>query len=248
MRRFFVLVLISCLSISIKAALPDSLSVNDRSSVLVIPYMPAMHLSDADNDISEGSQMEMTDMRSALRKGIVKALNKKFAEVYDVKGFNNDFVNSENGDMDVLYHTLLFEGDTVYPLKNPSRFAVKDTTPVKKGVKKPTPESMYINVGIYDSSLVPDLSKKYESDYIIFLNEIDIKTHFDDCINLALKIYRRDIKVHYSIFDKTGKQLYGDVAVSHFGTNTNDVNEIMKENFPSISNYVLNSFHKVEKQ
>lgn len=227
------------------AALSDSSMANERSSVLVIPYMPAMHLSDADYDISDGSQMEMPKMRSTLRLELLKTLNKQFAEVYNVRGFNNDFVNDDNRDMDVLYHTLLFEGDSVYPLKNPSRFAIKDTTPVKKRNAKVKRESQYMNVAIYDEMLIPDLSKKYNANYIIFLNEIDIKTHFDDCLNLALKIYRRDLKVHYSIFDKTGKQLYGDVAVSHFGSNTNEVKEIINENFQTISDYILKSFNTV---
>ena len=227
------------------ASVSDSSIINEQATVLVVPYMPAMHLSDADYDIADGSQMEMPKMRSTLRQGIVKALNKKFAEVYNVQRLNNDFVNDDNRDMDVLYHTLLFEGDSVYPLKNPTRFAIKDTVPVKKGTKKLKPESQYMNVGIYDEMLIPDLSKKYNANYIIFLNEIDIKTHFDDCLNLALKIYRRDLKIHYSIFDKSGKQIYGDVAVSHFGSNTNDVNEIINENFPSISNYILTSLKKV---
>ncbi len=229
------------------AASTDSSMVNERSSILVIPYMPGMHLSDADYDISNGSQMEMPKMRSTLRQGLLKTLNKQFAEVYNVRGFNNDFVNDDNRDIDVLYHSLLFEGDSVYPLKNPSRFAIKDTTPVKKGTVKVKKESQYMNVGIYDEMLIPDLSKKYNANYIIFLNEIDIKTHFDDCLNLALKIYRRDLKIHYSIFDKSGKQIYGDVAVSHFGSNTNDVNEIINENFHVISDYILKSFDRSVK-
>ena len=229
------------------ASSADSLATENIPSVLVIPYMPAMHLSDADNDISEGSQMEIPEMRSTLRKGIIKSLDKKFAEVYNVHGFNNDFVKDDNHDMDVLYHTFLFEGDSVYPIKYPARFAMKDTLPQKRGMVKPKPETLYMNVGINDSMLIPDLANKYNSDYIILLNEIDIKTHFEDCINLALKIYRRDIKIHYSIFDKTGKQLYGDVAVSHFGSRTNDVNEIIKENFPTITDYILRSFNKVIK-
>ena len=114
------------------SSVSDTSTVNEQTTVLVIPYMPAMHLSDADYDIADGSQMEIPKMRSALRQGIVNELNKKIAEVYNVQRLNNDFVNDDNRDMDVLYHTLLFEGDSVYPLKNPKRFAIKDTVPVKK--------------------------------------------------------------------------------------------------------------------
>jgi hypothetical protein len=228
------------------SSVADSTESKEKYSVLVIPYRPSMHLSDADVDISQGSEMEMPEMRAALRQGIVSMLNKKISEVNDVRGFNNDFVNSDDRDMEVLYHSLLFEGDTVYPVKDPKRYAEKVSLPVKKHSKIswPKQETNYMNIEINDDMLIPDLSKKYNSDYIIFLNEIDIKTHFEDCINLAMKIYRRDIKIHYSIFDKSGKQVYGDVAVSNFGSNTNDVNVIMKENFPSISDYILKSFNK----
>lgn len=224
----------------------DSTSVTHPPSVLVIPYKPAMHLSDADPDLSEGSQMEMHIMRETLRKGVIKALNKNFTEVYDMRSVSNDFVKSDNRDLDVLYHTLYFESDSVYTLKYPKLFAIKDTVPKKKSalIEKDT---KYINVGIYDQMLIPDLSEKYSADYFIFLNEIDIKTHFEDCLNLALKIYRRDLKIHYTIFDKKGKQLYGDVAVSHFASNSNDVNEIISQNFPAISDYILASLNKVAK-
>ncbi len=215
-----------------------------HASVLIIPYMPAMHLSDADPDISQGSEMNPQQMRETLRMGLLKELNKNFAEVYDMKRVNNDFVRGDNRDTEALYHSLMFSTDSVYTLKDPKKFAVRDTLPKKKSGNKIKPETKYINATVQDEMLIPDYAEKYDADYIIILNEMDIKTHSEDCINLALKIYRRDLMVHYSIFDKTGKQVYGDVAVSHFGTNTNDVNEIMKENFPSISRQILVAFER----
>ena len=113
----------------------------------------------------------------------------------------------------------------MYPKKYPSRFAIKDTSAIKKKTK---PEVLYINSVVSDESLIPDLSRRFDSDYLVFLNEFDIQTHAEDCLNLALKIYRRDLKVHYTIFDKMGKQVYGDVAVSNFASNSNDVNEIRR--------------------
>ena len=246
MKFKFYFLFLSAVTFSSVESSADSTSVVQQPSVLVIPYKPSMHLSDADQDLSEGSQMEMNVMRETLRKGVVKALNKNFTEVYDMRGVSNDFVKSDNRDLDILYHTLFFESDSVYTLKYPKLYAIKDTLPKKKTAFVDR-DIKYINVGIYDQMLIPDLSEKYNADYIIFLNEIDIKTHFDDCLNLALKIYRRDLKVHYTIFDRNGKQLYGDVAVSHFASNSNDVNEIISKNFPAISDYILASLNKVAK-
>ena len=248
MKYIFAILLLMNIALSANASTPDTTTTNPHPSVLVIPYMPAMHLSDADVDISQGSEMEIPEMRATLRRGIIKELNKDFAEVYNMNGMKNNFVKDDNDDIDALYHAVAFERDSVYTLKDPARFAIKDTVPPKKGApKKPKPEWQYINAKIYDEGLISELSKKYNTDYFIFLNEMDIKTHSEDCINLAMKIYRRDLKVHYTIFDRNGKQLYGDVAVSNFESNSNDVNEIMKKNFPGISAYILASLDKVAK-
>ncbi len=80
---------------------------------------------------------------------------------------------------------------------------------------------------------------------LFFLNELDIKTHFEDCLDLALKIYQRELKVHYSIFDRSGKQVYGDVAVVKFPSNSNDVDEIIKSNFPGLSDHIIESVKKI---
>jgi hypothetical protein len=243
MKKIILLAVLIHAAFRVNAALPDSLQ-EDKISVLVIPYNPSMHLSDSDPHIAEGSELPMNKMRAELRENLIKSLNKNFEEVYDVRSESRDFVQHDNRDMDVVYHTLRFETDSVYTLKYPAKFAVKDTVKKSGHVKK---ESQYMNIGIYDEMLIPDLSEKYNADYFIFLNELEIKTHFDDCLNLALKIYRRDLMVHYSIFDKKGKQVYGDVAVSHFDSNSNDVKEISSKNFPQISKYILASLDKVSK-
>jgi hypothetical protein len=224
----------------------DSIVAAKTPSVLIVPYSRMMHLSDADIDIANGSDMEIPKMREIFRKELIKSLNEKFAYTSDLNESQHDFVKSEEPGSDAIYHSLLYEQDSIYPLKNPSRFAVKDSLR-PKDVKLSKNESKYINVQVNDQYLVSDLSKQYKADYIIFLNEFDIKTHSDDCINLALQIYRRDLKVHYSIFDKTGKQVYGDVAVAYFDSNSNDVKDISQKNFPAISDYILKSFEKATK-
>ena len=242
MRKTLLLLLLNCCAIFANSMLPDTLV--SRASVLVIPYMPDMHLSDADPDIAIGSEMEFPEMRSELRKGLVSALNKNFQEVYDVPGLQKDFAGQSERDIEILYHSLLYQSDSVYTLKDPKRFALVDSLGKKI---KPRKETTYINISIADEMLIPDYSKKYNADYFIFLNELDIKTNYDDCLNLALKIYRRDLKVHYSIFIKSGKQIYGDVAVASFDTNTNDVKEINGKYFPVIAEYILSSFDKAVK-
>ncbi|HRH67019.1 MAG TPA: hypothetical protein PLU53_12025 [Bacteroidia bacterium] len=233
-----------------KGAFPDS-SLSTQASILVIPYKPAMHLSDADFDIAEESEMDQGEIRSRFRAGLVRSLNKQFTEIYDIRLPEQDFVEQDMRDMDLIYHSLAFEQDIIYPVQFPqkdSSLIKKKLFPKSDGKNYKPIDKNYMNVVVRDPALLPEMAKKYNNDYFIFLNEIDIKTHFDDCINLALKIYQREIKVHYTVFDKNGKQVYGDAAVVQFPSNENRVEEIAKQNFPAISDYVLESMKHLHQE
>lgn len=224
---------------------PSDTASGIPESVMVLPYMPMMHLSDADQDISVTSGMTPNEVRELMRLELLKDLQADLKTDYSVRIPSRDFVLNNSNDMENLYHVMYFNEDTVYPVKYPVPLSKEEKEKLRaektERGKAPEKEKKYINVGMYDQKIFPDLAHKYNADYFIFLNELDIKTRYDDCMDLALKIYRRDLKVHYSVFDRTGKQVYGDVAVAHFASNSNDVKEIMNKNYPVISGYILHS-------
>lgn len=245
---FILLLLVSKSSLSSDL---DSNSTNpppSNLSFLVVPYKPMMHLSDADNDISRYSELNPHEVREQLRIGLLKNLNSKLVIEYEAKIPDQDFVHNDDRDMDLIYNSLSFSEDTVFPLKANAK---RDSLKWKKNLfnskenEAKNKDKSYINVSFYDQLLLPDLARKYSADYFVFLNELDIKTNFSDCLDLALKIYQRELKVHYSIFDRSGKQVYGDVAVVKFPSNSNDVNEIIAMNFPGISDQIIASVKKV---
>lgn len=219
---------------------------NQHVAVLLIPYNPTMHLSDSDPALSDGSGMTVGEMRRLLREELVKALNRTFADVHDVKMPARSFVTESNSDIDQIYHSLYYDQQKTFPEIYPSRFKHFDTTLyVSKTAKKFEEDRLYIHSGLRDHQLLKDLSEKYNTNYFIFLNEVDIKSDYNDCINTALKVYRRDIKVHFSIYDVSGKPVYGDVAVVHISTGTNNVREISAQAFPGIARSILNAFNAV---
>src|SRR4051812_35408081 len=77
-----------------------------RKNILVIPYQPMMHLSDADHDIAEESGMDEAELRAALRTGIVKEINHQAEEVFNVESTGRSFVGSSTGDEDLIYHSI----------------------------------------------------------------------------------------------------------------------------------------------
>lgn len=220
-------------------------------NILIVPYRPMMHLSDADHEIAYYSGKNPAEIRKELRKGLINHLNRRLITEYRVNIPEQDFVQKAEDDIELLYHSMSYSQDTVYSLKGK---AGKDSLQLKKKLftnKEHTVKSIdstYINVSFHDQMLLPDLAKRYDADVFIFLNELDIKTNFKDCLDLALKIYQREIKVHYTVFDRNGKQLYGDVAVAKFPSNSNDIDEIMNSNFPVLSDHILGTVNKLKQE
>ncbi|HPD54310.1 MAG TPA: hypothetical protein PLI08_10225, partial [Bacteroidia bacterium] len=85
--RLFLLFLLLSLAGPCYAA-SDSL----RHRVLIIPYQEAMHLSDADPDISMGSELDLGEMRKTFRLGLLKSIKERTAEISDTRLLESDFV------------------------------------------------------------------------------------------------------------------------------------------------------------
>lgn len=211
--------------------------------LLIIPYQPNMHLSDADVDISIYSEMDLSKLRREFREKLMKNLQSRINTVYESKVLQDDFVGEDQDELENTYRSLFYQKDTIWPVSHPQ----KDTLMLQKKLfnskeKKPAPsDKTYINVGFHDQLLLPELSRKYDVDLIVFLNEFDIKTNYNLRLDKEKEIYAREIKVHYSVFDRAGKQVYGDVASSQYPSNVNEIDEIISINFPGLSEYILAS-------
>lgn len=210
-----------------------------------------MHLSDADHDIAKYSEMTPHEIRNELRNGLLKNLNTKLVMEYEAKIPDQDFVQHDDRDLELVYSSVAYGQDTAFPYKaemkkdsvmRKMRDVASASTVTREGLRS------YINVSFYDQQLLPDLARKYTADYFIFLNELDIKTHFDDCLDLALKIYQRELKVHYSVFDRNGKQVFGDAATVKFPSNSNFTDEIINKNFPLISDQIISSVKAIGRK
>lgn len=212
--------------------------------ILIIPYQPGMHLPDpADLDIAMASGVQLDEMRKIFREALLKSLQSQIVSVYDASILQSDHVGDDDNDNELIYHAEYFQQDTIWPISKPKKDSLlKMKTFFHPKTKKPFAiEKTYMNVGFYDQQLLGDLARKYSADKFVVLNQFEIKTNFNDCMDLARKIYDREVRVHYSVFDRNGKQVHGDVAVSHFLSNSNDIDEIIRSNYPRISSYILAS-------
>ncbi len=224
----------------------DSTEQYQPKKILIIPYEQRMYLSDADHDISEYSDRSPEEIRAMFRMGLTEKLNAKLVTSYRTHSLLQDLQPEAMQDLDRIYGAIDYSFDTSYVILHPKPDSAEATGKwnEKKARKKElekrtaTGDVRYMNVKILDPHLLTDLSKKYGADEFVFLSQAEIKTNAKDCIDFQGGIYQRDLKVHYSVYDKDGNQLYGDVAVVKFPSNSNEVGEIMEKNFPTLGSVI----------
>jgi hypothetical protein len=201
-----------------------------------------MHISDADMDISEYSDRSPQQVRAIYRTGISEKLNASLSSTYQTHSLLQDLRPEAFEDMNRIYASIDYSFDTSFAILHPRPdSASKGSWNEKKARKKELEQRtlngkvIFTNVKVLDPNLLSFLQSKYGADIFVFLTQAEIKTNAKDCMDLQSGIYQRDIMIHYAVFDNTGNQLYGDVASIKFPSNSNEIGDIMAQNFPALS-------------
>jgi hypothetical protein len=230
----------------------DSTRQFHQQKILIIPYEPRMHLSDADLDISEYSELTPPQMRAMFRNGFTEKLNTSLSTSYPTYSLLQDLRPEARQQLDQIYAAIDYSFDTSYAILHPrpdsaeSKGHWNENKARKKELEKRTAtgDVKYMNVIVLDPHLLSALNQKYGTDMVVFLTQAEIKTHSKDCMDFQSKIYERDIKIHYAVFDKNGEQIYGDVATVRFPSNSNEIETMMAKNFPVLGDAIRQSISK----
>jgi hypothetical protein len=220
--------------------------------VMLIPYDPRFYLSDADRDIMEQSNMDAAKFRSKFRYGIDRNVQRAISGSYKCISLLNDTADILE---ETMYATLGRTGyryEKAIPITPKPMESLKDAVKIK-GVNAREHEdsktaSMYIPVkkdAMYmhatvtkPAELFAELNKQFDTDIYVFLTQFEIKTNYQSCLDIANKIYKREVMVHFTIYDKTGKLLAGSYATSEFPSDSNNANKIIGDCFPEIAGYI----------
>jgi hypothetical protein len=249
-RKFFCLpvflVLILC-GQAARGGSRDSTEQLRRQKILIIPYEPRMHLSDADLDISEYSERTPQEIRAMFRMGLAEKLNAKLGANYQTHSLMQDLRPEARQELDRIYRSIDYSFDTSLAILHPkpdstqSKGKWNENKARKKALAERTSSGdvKYMNVKILDPDLLPALYGKYGADVIVFLTQVEIKTNAKDCIDFQSQNYQREFKVHYSVFGNDGRQIFGDVAIVKFPSASNEIGDIMAKNFPALGDAII---------
>jgi LysM repeat protein len=222
----------------------------NRKQVLVIPFDPYLYFSDADDEIAARSNMPRNKVREVFRRRLNALLN---AEGYEtiklVGGKSKDSLT----DLNKIYSSVTYNYQSTVINPSSRNAAPKGPEPTKsKGLKDklsknadskyelPEETSKYFGVIIKNQDFYNYFNAKYDVDYYIFVNQFEVKTNYENCLDRAALNYERTFTTHFSIFDNTGKQVAGNSFKTHYNSNSNYVYQIVSDNIPQIAERILN--------
>lgn len=205
--------------------------------IMIIPFDPKLYMSDIDSKINQQTKWNFGQIRENFRKQLNVQLKLKLQSIAPVVSFYSDSVKMAK-DLSYIYKSTNLSYDLI---SNPN--AIKNPSGKQNGIKNGqlaveiNMDKKFMNTKINDEKLLGYLTTKYKTDYFVFINQLDIKNNMDT-YDLATDTYLRETTVHYSIIDKTGKNISAGVATSQFSSKENDPKKIVSKNFSPIANYI----------
>lgn len=223
-----------------------------ENSVLVIPYIPTYYLSDADKDIAKATKKDIQRIREEFHRNIEWQVAQEIQK-------KNPCVSLLQKDSIKAYFDAAGEifNATGYAYEKPKMkpaeiiTSVIDSRSTVKTATDPLTASTYLNDKTSEKFMNAVVSKKevfkkmYEqfgTDYFVFLTQMEFRTNYKTCLDIANQIYQREVLLHFAVYDKDGKQIAGNYAISFFNSDENNAYDIMEKNFKQLAEGVAASY------
>jgi len=97
-------------------------------------------------------------------------------------------------------------------------------------------DDKFLNAAVTNSEFFKGLLSANGCNYAVSINQFEIKTNYSSCIDLSRKLYRRELIIHYSIWNANAKLISGNFLVVYFPSDVNKPQELVEKTFKSISN------------
>ncbi|CAN5307995.1 hypothetical protein BH10BAC1_BH10BAC1_14510 [soil metagenome] len=209
--------------------------------ICLVPFEPKLYMSEIDQKINQQTKWEWETIREYFREELNAQLKLKLQSTYSVLSFYADSAKMAK-DLEYTYKSTSLSYDLV---SNPSdaKTANKTQSGVSKGqiTVEQNSDKKFMNTKLTNVEVLSYLNKKYASEYFVFINQLDIKNDMNS-YDINTDTYQREITVHYSILDITGKTISAGIATSRFSSKENSPKKIVALCFSPISTYIAAKF------
>jgi hypothetical protein len=206
--------------------------------IMVIPFEPQMYMGDIGEKIYIESKWSFKQLAEYFRHQLDNQLKLKLQSIESpVVSFYIDSARTA-GDLSQIYKSTTIAFDVVDKATAPTA-AVKKQEGIKNGqlAVEVSSDKKFTTTKFSNNELIPYLSKKYRTEYFVFINELDINTVMDT-YDMATDTYQREVTVHYTIVNSSSKLISAGATSYRFSSKTNDPKKIVKETFSPIASFI----------
>ncbi len=226
-----------------------------QHKVMLIMYDPMMQLPDPAGDVElvEEAKKDLPYIKKRIRLGLDLSLYARVAYLYETVDLMKEYNGNAANDLKKIYASI------GYHYEIPSRLSEENKKSEREAEKESNMtngeitthdkqvETKYMNISILDPNLLPYLNFNYGTDLYLFITQLEIKKYFTDQADISYGTYSREIKVHYSLFDVKGSQIAGDVIDIIYPPSTNDIEEIIRNNFPEVAKQISSALPQPQR-
>lgn len=214
--------------------------------ICVVPFEPKIYMSEIDQKINQVTKWNWETIRENFRRQLNDQLKAKLQGTYTVLSFYADSAKMAK-DLDYTYNSTSLSYD---PVSKPTD--ARTPTVKKTGISngqiavESSSEKKFMNTKLTNTEVLAYMNKKYLSEYFVFINQLDIKNDMNS-YDVATDTYQREVAVHYSILDLTGKTIAAGISSSRFSSKENNPKKIVSQCFTPIASEIATKFWAVVK-
>jgi hypothetical protein len=215
--------------------------------IMLVPFEPQMYMGDIGEKIYIESKWNYKQLSEYFRHQLDNQLKLKLQSIESpIVSFYIDSAKTSK-DLEYIYKSTSIAFDLVDKPTAPTA-ETKRQEGLKNGqlAVEASSDKKFTTTKFSNKELIPFLTKKYKSEYFVFINELDIKTVLES-YDMTSDTYLREVTVHYTIVDSTSKLINAGAATYRFSSKLNDPKRIVSQTFSPIASFIAAKLEAVMK-
>lgn len=253
--KYLILLLLSLLMHNIlfaqtkekKVAPPSTAFVKPTKTMLIIPFDTKLYLSEVDRIVGPTSKKKPEELRNYFRNNLTAMLfaelQRNFISKSILQSATTQMENSQDDNLIFKSLSYKYEDPTKYeneksPKPNKEKTKTLGMLNGQIVAQAESIEGKYYKA-LPEKALFNYLQPKYEADYILFISLFEFKNQLtDDNFDKNSNQPYRSLRVHYTLYDKTGVYVCGNFVEAKVPVSENKADMIVKTYFSQIVDHI----------
>ncbi len=244
------------------------------SKVMLVPFNEDFYFSDSDKELADYNKKSSDEISKWFKEGLNFNVNARILSMYNTLPMTDEADPDMAADLKAIYGGISYKLDKPYHYEVQGKYTHQESdksreTKVEQWINdklhindhensnilasggvgtgkyiEENESKEYMSATIKNPEMLQFMNEKYGTDLFVFINQFELKKDYEVCLDRANNKYTRKVKVHFSIYNSDADLLYGDVVTVIMPSNSNDMDHIIRNNFPLVADYMASYIPK----